>query len=137
MFLKNSCLKIDFYSYMSYKQKNIFILHSLKAYFITGCIVKKSVFPFSKIINNWDLYFNDTSLESFVLLLYLVVFITIYVSTCFSSHWIKGFWSNFFHPPLFCGIDETFGLCEKLCNLKRLGGGGRKIFYRVEIMLLL
>ena len=100
-------------------------LHLLKAYFITGWIVKKSLFPFSKIINNWDLYFNDTSLEYFVLLLYLVVFITIYVSTCFSSHWIKEFWYNFFHPPLFCGIDETFGLWEKLCNLKRLGGGGR------------
>ena len=50
---------------------------------ITGWILKKSLL--SKIIKNWDLHFSDTSLEYFVLVLFLVGLITIYVSTCFSS----------------------------------------------------
>ena len=58
-------------------------LSVLKRYSITGWILKKSIW--SKIIKNWDLHFPDTSLEYFVLVLFLVVLITIYVSTCFSS----------------------------------------------------
>ena len=60
----------------------------LKRYSITGWIVKKSFLP--KIIKNRDLHFSDTSLEYFVLVLFLVVLITLYVSTCFSSALNKG-----------------------------------------------
>ena len=63
-------------------------LSLLKRYSITGCIMNKSIL--SKIIKNWDLHFSDTSLEYFVLVLFLVVLITIYVSTCFSSALVKG-----------------------------------------------
>ena len=26
----------------------------------------------------------------------------------FLPHWIKGFWYNFLHPPLFCGTDKNW-----------------------------
>ena len=40
----------------------------------------------------------------------------------FPTHWIKGFWYNVFHPPLFSGIDENWDW-GKSCSLKRLGEG--------------
>ena len=69
-------------------KKNMCLIYNLKLsllkrYSMTGWILKKSFL--SKIIKNWDVHFSDPSLECFVLVLFLVVLITIYVSTCFSS----------------------------------------------------
>ena len=38
----------------------------------------------------------------------------------FPPHEIKGFWHDFFHPPLFCRIDKNRDWGES-CGLKRLG----------------
>ena len=40
----------------------------------------------------------------------------------FLPHWIKGFWYNFLHPPLFCGTDKNWD-GEGSCGLKGLGEG--------------
>ena len=76
-------------------------LSLLKRYSITGWILKKSLL--SKIIKNWDLHFSDTSLEYFVLVLFLVVLITIYVPTCFSSALDNRNLLEFFTPSTFWG----------------------------------
>ena len=82
-------------------KKDMYLIHNLKLsllkrYSITGWILKKSLL--SKIIKNWDLHSLDTSLEYFVLVLFLVGFITIYVSTCFSSALDKCILLEFFTP---------------------------------------
>ena len=73
--------------------KKIYVFDNLKLpllrrYSITGWIVKKLLFPFSKIMKNWDLHFRILLVIVFCSGLFPVVFITI---------WIKGFWYNFFH----------------------------------------
>ena len=111
------------YRYMRYCQYiyihlicNLKLSH-LNSYYITDWIMKK--FILWKIIKNQDLYFLNTSLEYFVLILFLVVPITIYVSTCFPSALDKGNLHNFLLPPLFCGIDEKWNWGEP-CDLKCL-----------------
>ena len=92
--------------------------------------MKKPLFPFSKIINNWELHFQNTSLEYFVLVLFIVVFITIYVSTCFSSPLDKGILVYLSLSSILRDW-QKLGLWGKTCGLKRLGREGiwRGIFY--------
>ena len=96
-----------------------FKLPLLRRYSITGWIVKKLLFPFSKIMKNWDLHFRILLVIVFCSGLFPVVFITI---------WIKGFWYNFFH--YFVGSTKTG---SGACGLKRLGEGHiGEIFSREE-----
>ena len=83
--------------YLIYNPK----LSLLKRYSITGWILKKSFL--SKIIKNWYLHFSDTFLEYFVLVLFLVVLITIYIPTCFSSALDNRNLLEFFTPSTFWG----------------------------------
>ena len=102
-------------------------LSLLKRYSITAWILKKSLL--SKIIKNWGLNFSDTSLEYFVLVFFLVVLITIYVSTCFSSSPDKRNLLEFFTPSTVLWgwwKMELEGSCDLKWLQKRAYGRGQR-----------
>ena len=71
----------------------------------------------------------DNSLEYFVLVLFLVVLITIYVSTCFSSAFDKGNLVEFFTlSTILWELRPGAGACELKWLEERAYGGGGEIF---------
>ena len=115
--------------FLSYKHEIFTVTMNKKIYLISNLTLPllKSILLLAELWKNHFSLFQillkiyDTSFKYFVLVLFLVVFTTIYVPHVFPPHWIKGFWYNFFHLLLFYGINKNWDWWEPY-GLKRLEG---------------
>ena len=78
--------------------------------------MKKSHFPHSEIIKNWDLHFYDTSFMNFFMVLFVVVFITLYALG-------KGILVYFLPTSIILWDQWKLGLEGSLVALKGWGKG--------------